>query len=324
MAYPESFNPTIGFRDLEKEMESTGPVQEWLNTPIPERLWHYTSIDGFCGITTSKQIFATDFRFLNDREEFTHARKIAEELVEEAPTEVEQGIPYKELLRKIVQVAFDPNTGVLHPNNLQFFVASFSEAEDQLSQWRGYSRGSSGVSLCLNLRSLRPEPGSKSFVSFGPCRYDSLRKRELISHALDQSTSEALQIAKGVDTESSRRSPNERIEAALKVTVYYLIQLVAFLKNESFHEEQEWRLVVPMAASDHENRHLRLFRASSTTLVPYIRHSLSKNPEAPIPLVDLILGPGSDEHAVVAAQSFLDSCGIDLKPRLSAVPYQSR
>ena len=53
---------------------SDNPVKEWLNSPIPERLWHYTSIQGFCGITSSKNIFATDIRFLNDSSEFIHAR----------------------------------------------------------------------------------------------------------------------------------------------------------------------------------------------------------------------------------------------------------
>src|SRR5580658_10274652 len=59
-------------------------VKELLNTQIPDKLWHYTSTRGFQDIVTSKKIFATDVRFLNDREEFTHARKIADEIIQEA------------------------------------------------------------------------------------------------------------------------------------------------------------------------------------------------------------------------------------------------
>jgi hypothetical protein len=55
------------------------PVDSWLNAPIPKTLWHYTSIRGFHGIVTSKKIFATDVRYLNDREEFIYARKITEQ-----------------------------------------------------------------------------------------------------------------------------------------------------------------------------------------------------------------------------------------------------
>ena len=53
--------------------------------PIPKKLWHYTSLAGFQGIVTTRKIFATDTRFLNDREEFSHAYKIATEVVEANP-----------------------------------------------------------------------------------------------------------------------------------------------------------------------------------------------------------------------------------------------
>jgi len=45
-------------------METSDPIGELLNTPIPEKLWHYTSVKGFYGIVTSKSIFATEARFL--------------------------------------------------------------------------------------------------------------------------------------------------------------------------------------------------------------------------------------------------------------------
>jgi len=53
--------------------------------PIPEKLWHYTSLAGFQGIVTTRKIFATDTRFLNDREEFLHSYKIATEVAEANP-----------------------------------------------------------------------------------------------------------------------------------------------------------------------------------------------------------------------------------------------
>jgi hypothetical protein len=52
-------------------------VNDHISRPIPETLWHYTSFAGFQGIITSKQIWATEYRFLNDLEEFRHAKKLA-------------------------------------------------------------------------------------------------------------------------------------------------------------------------------------------------------------------------------------------------------
>ena len=68
------------------------------------------------------------------------------------------------------------------------------------------------------------------------------------------------------------------------------------------------------------------FRVEKTTLVPYVAHPFSWDDTVAaesLPLVDIILGPGSDENSVFAAQKFLNSQGLRLKPRLSKVPYRA-
>ena len=151
------------------------PIGELLNRQIPEKLWHYTSVRGFEGIVTSKEIYATDLRFLNDREEFVHARMIANELIEEMPERSSNGFRSRENLRKSVKIAFD--TGPLQSGRLQVFVASFSAAADKLSQWRGYSHGSAGVSVAFDLTAMRPPANADELISFAPCIYDSAEKR---------------------------------------------------------------------------------------------------------------------------------------------------
>jgi hypothetical protein len=127
-----------------------------LNKPIPEKLWHYTSIQGFHGIVTSKRIFATDVRFLNDSTELIHAREIAHQLVAETDEFAANLFPARNYSKKAFELAFE--SGPLSADRLQVFVASFSEAEDQLSQWCGYSQGTSGVSVAFNLGAFRPSP----------------------------------------------------------------------------------------------------------------------------------------------------------------------
>ena len=161
--------------------DSDNPVKEWLNSPIPEKLWHYTSIHGFCGITSSKKIFATDIRFLNDSSEFIHARSITEQVIDDAPEKDENGWPLQKNLRQIISLIFEQ--GALSPDSLEIYTASFSAAEDQLSQWRGYSRGSSGMSLGLDLRSLRPSPGVGTLVTFAPASM-KIARRESFSLTL--------------------------------------------------------------------------------------------------------------------------------------------
>jgi hypothetical protein len=106
----------------------SNPINELLNRPIPEKLWHYTSIQGFQAIVASKSVWATDVRFLNDREEFKHSRKIADEILAQTPELDEAGFLHKEFLDKAVMLGLDSGPMA----NVQVFVACFSASEDQL------------------------------------------------------------------------------------------------------------------------------------------------------------------------------------------------
>lgn len=321
----------------------SNPIDELLSRPIPGKLWHYTSIQGFQGIVASKTIWAADLRFLNDREEFIHTRNIAKKIVAAADELDANGFPNREFLAKAVASAFD--SGPLADS--QVFVASFSAAEDQLGQWRGYSHGSSGVSLAFNLKALRPPANIGTLASFAPCVYNSVEKEELVSHALHhfrdeiggyrerafeaacninpekRSSKDKEQVVKEfLDANPSQKEPMGKFVAAVTKTRVDCLRIVALLKNSSFEEEDEWRLVLPILMGRKEPlNNPPQFRVGKTTLIPYIAHPLAA--AAPLPIVDVILGPGSDENSVFAAQRFLKSQDLNVMPRLSRVPYRA-
>ena len=317
-------------------MQTPDPIFELLNREIPEKLWHYTSLSAFHGIVTSRRIYATDLRFLNDREEFTHAREIADNLIAETPEVGPNSFPVKQFLEKATNLAF--NTGRLHPGRLQVFVASFTAVEDSLSQWRAYSRDSSGAGLAFDAAAFRPPPESGTLVSFAPCVYDLDTKKRLIEHALHHFVDEmsyswtaklqwAIEQLRAPFPSGGLQLPNDpefdgRVQIALSRTQADLLRIAALLKNSSFREENEWRLVLPVFAEKELLQTPRLFRTGRTTLIPYVAYPFSSNPDETLPLTDLILGPGSDAHSVSAAQSFLLSHGIRVMPRESKVPYR--
>ena len=43
---------------------------------LPNKLYHYTSIDGLLGIIRNKNIWASDIQYLNDKEEFVRTIKL--------------------------------------------------------------------------------------------------------------------------------------------------------------------------------------------------------------------------------------------------------
>src|SRR5437016_2137797 len=69
-AIMDTINPKMSGASL--NIVGCDTVSSHINKPIPSTLWHYTSHTGFQGIINSKKIWATEFRFLNDRQEFFH------------------------------------------------------------------------------------------------------------------------------------------------------------------------------------------------------------------------------------------------------------
>jgi hypothetical protein len=305
-------------------------VLELLARPIPEKLWHYTSITGFQGIVESKRIWATDARFLNDREELIHIDQFADEVIE-AATERD-----KELVSLALRLA--------RIRGLRVFVACFTELEDNLSQWRGYSHDSIGVSLAFDFRLVRPPAAAESVVAFAPCIYSDERKGVLVNEALrhfidavrnfypeiyevacqEDPTKRNRKDKRNVVKEFLDANPHETQRLVLPVVrarIFYL-QVAALSKNSSFQGEREWRLVLPMFEEpDRPLDNPPQFRAGKTTLIPFIAHP-TNGPTHGFPLVDVILGPGSDEDSVSAARRFLKLKELNIEPRVSKVPYR--
>lgn len=318
-------------------------VNNHLSKPIPSTLWHYTSYAGFQGIVTSKKIWATEYRFLNDREEFLHAKALAQRVLEEEPEYVADQFPAREYVRKAVELVF--NTGHLHEDRLHVMVASFSEEGDQLSQWRGYANDSRGVSVGFDLRNIRPPSDLGTAVTFAPCLYKQDDKRALLKEVFAHYRQGLVGWwTKVADAARSRLHENftpgpdfgQKIAAEhydeLKATLnhYYatlqfdLLRAAPLLKNETFSEENEWRLVLPLGSDKEVPSVVPLeFRYTRDTLVPYIAHPLyNPGEQGPIRINDVILGPGSHTSAEVGVNLFLQKEKIQALARRSQIPYR--
>lgn len=330
------------------------PLHGWLNQPIPEKLWHYTSVRGFQGIVESGNIFATDVRFLNDSAEFIHARKVANDLVEKTPEFGDLQFPLRDSLKWVVNAAFESD--FLNPNRAQIFVASFSDSRDNLSQWRGYSHGTSGVSIAFDLRMLRPPIEYGSAITFAPCIYNDDEKRDLIQRSLQHFVKESQTkwtdtigaslpaLFKQDETLSSQsmklanagfESPEflERLRSGLVRAIGDIHRLSGLLKHHAFHHEREWRLVLPISPNKDKTNliHPIRFRSTTASIIPYIEFPLgmfwiSQGPGAPptpvIPVNDVLLGPGASDDAANAALALLESKSIKIVPGRSDVPYR--
>src|SRR5260370_39575433 len=124
--------------------ESPFTLVNHLQTPPPEILWHYTSLEALMAILKSGSIWASHIRYLNDTSEYDHMVQTIDKracvLQEHA---YEQGHWAAGRTAALTSIHKILKTGI----NRVSYVASFSAKRDDLSQCRGYCPPGPGVCI---------------------------------------------------------------------------------------------------------------------------------------------------------------------------------
>ena len=113
---------------------------------VPRTLYHYTSLDALVSIVNTKRLRASNIRFLNDRAESVAMMADVIDLLQSfggSLAEQADGRRIAAMLEKKTPKAD--------------YVASLSEKDDLLSQWRAYCPSGRGVSIGFNTTCLRQQ-----------------------------------------------------------------------------------------------------------------------------------------------------------------------
>ena len=283
----------------------------------PATLFHYTTQAGLLGILRGDNLWATKIHYLNDSSEYNATLEIAEQHLGQLAENEHEGQKRAriEALR----------TSISHIDALNICVASFSTERDLLSQWRAYSGGRGGYSLEFHRDCLLEHAKENGFI-LAKCEYDEQERRDLITDLIE----EALEPEFSPETAAS---PIQFFYPGLDTDSCFsahLGKLASLLKDKSFHEENEWRLVSsPMMAQ------YMKFREGQAMLIPYSKFPLGA--EKAKYLASVTVGPAPHmELAKSATSMFLRQLRIN-KPfapaggnrapqpvdvHLSKVPYR--
>ena len=250
----------------------------------------------------------------------------------------------KHKAQQLVDAYFE--VGPLSPSRLELYTVSFTVLEDTLSQWRGY--GSDGVSLCFNLQHIRPPVQVDTLVSFAPCIYEEPEKRALVTSALHRFVSKALTLYRATGdlewaaqrlrawnqltaqeqaVQNSLNAWNEKylkdeLHAQYVLTAADLLRVAALCKDHAFHEEQEWRLMLPVLRDRPLQNTTRSYRTRNNEQVPYITTSLFAEASL-LPLTRVVLGPGGDVAARrEAIEVSLRNANYAIRVECSKVPLR--
>ncbi len=275
--------------------------------PIP-LLYHYTDQKGLLGIVKGdkKEIWATHHQYLNDTQEYLHAKGLIRDEIELRLGGAE---PDARSLLEAMRSALDG------PGNedVNLYVASFSEDGDSLPQWRaygGFALGFWGDRLVLPKR-----------FTITRCIYRPEEQCEVAKAIVADVLEGTLEKMPVLDLSNAK----------LTVSVVVRSQLHTFaliFKHRKFKDENEWRIVSPVlmdfkpAYPVEEEINLD-FRPGKSMLIPYQRVPL-RDERNGFPLHEVVIGPNPNkEQSRRSIESLLRSQGLVATKVLSSeIPYR--
>lgn len=240
-------------------METPTPTAQ----PSRPPLYHYSDAGGLLGMLTSKSLWFSHIKYMNDADEWFYAMRLFDQVLHE----------YNGAFRS----PFDTVSGM--PSLQDHFTFSFSEDKDSLSQWRGYCPNG-GYSFCIDDFFLDQMAQDYGFA-FEKCIYEEDEQKEFIRTRIIGMNPEVL-VKRRAD-EAAREARGEHVHFSIERAVYEITQkmvpkfyLLCLLKHPSFKEEREWRMVGSFIDNG-KLRDLMKLRSSRNMLIPYL--------DVPIPVV---------------------------------------
>lgn len=258
-------------------------------------LWHYTNWSAFENILRTNEMWAFDYRFMNDYTELTHSLQFCRD-------------QYRE---KLPMVHTFIEQALTDPLMLPIAdVLSTSRQFDSLEQWRGYSRSSVGVALAFDSESLAHLTDKVGFRRI-ECAYSDVEKRERIKLHLDPQVeqlarSDAMANDPSLDEPTRHNAGKSVFWGHQWAAKEFMSQIALAFKDEAFHYEHEVRFVsqfrggpnwVPTTRDSHQ-RPRRGFQARPGTLAPYSKIPLEADTVCEHPLIGVLVGPVSSPEAI--------------------------
>jgi hypothetical protein len=230
----------------------------------PDVLYHYTSQQGLMGILGTGELWATKAYYLNDGREISHGFGLARKHLKGRSAfdaENDMGLLLRKLYDYIDRVSL-----------MNVCVASFTEHGDQLSQWRGYGRPGDAYSVGFPKAYLE-ETWRSQMWQLRKCMYSEGEQLAAIAEVVEGAVERFLFLLE--PEHNPDRFGEERLENAADVAgfefIFALLRVAAAIKDPSFQEECEWRLI-----SGRLDPELISVRQGKHTLIPFHKLQLKK------------------------------------------------
>jgi hypothetical protein len=245
----------------------------------PRILWHYTTGESLIGIIEKGELWATQVSCLNDQTELIHAASLLTEAFQRMRDE-HRGNDDQVFLTRALET-------LSHNVALQsdIFVASFSEIEDDLGQWRAYGGGEAGYAIGLNREGIDFGLLSGNFAI--PVEYDIEKQVEITTGLADA----VLAFYRRGIRSSSGNSHTFIVETAIPLMLEGLAFIGPFLKNDAFRSEKEWRVMWRLLDGQENRLRIRQKRTLLSRHFPLDFQREGAIISGKLPIVSIGVGP---------------------------------
>ncbi len=247
---------------------------------LPNRLYHYCSLQGLRGIIEQKHLRMTSVFWMDDTTELFWFYEVVTRVLDRQPTEARNG-----LHKQFKQLMEDRALSYV-------FCACFSEDPDSRSQWLEYADNGHGFAIGFDPIALDME------------RTPPERAVELQQVIYDEREQERM----GEEIVFRLREHGDDVadKVVLFFTKYSAWREGLRCKSPTFKNEREWRLI----CRDNPGDDLGFRERAGRQLVPFVKFEFDP---AKNPIREIRLGPrNQSQRNVDAVAQLLRICGYDV------------
>jgi hypothetical protein len=250
-------------------------LQVYLQAAQPEYVYHYTSADALLGIINNQEMWCTDYRFMNDVSELEHAFGLCLSLLDEQIKKTEESGDTG-LLSFLVEL----KNRLTMPNHTSYFIGSFTELPDALSQWRAYCPPTGGYAVGFPTSFINDIVQTNEKYpaipnEFVKCIYDLEDQTKIFKDIIASLCYYYVNVLDG----GLYTASNERKFWMLLHASDFIVKCWSVMKHHSFKEENEWRLVIgrPFGQMGLPGNPQLGFRPSTKGITPFYKYRLERN-----------------------------------------------
>ena len=195
---------------------------------IKEKIYHYTSAEGLMGIVQNKELWFTNIYFLNDNQEVFYTYNLLLDLIEELKGSIKREL-YKHIEDRcncvLSEGYLNYESGVIGRH--EYYIASFSLDDDNLSLWNYYSKSDvTGYNIEFHYDKFL-----KKFSIYGEVCYDSEEQKQMLRNTIHK-------INPYINGKNNDYYLN-------KLFINFIIYSL-FFKHQNFSSEKEYRIIIEL------------------------------------------------------------------------------